>query len=95
MEAVTYKGVTIRNLRNARTNSTKIMSRDIQIRFVADKFGKGGDGSFAANSLNRAHAMIDWLLANGSTVEEGFVVTTLSGFDSCLEGYTKFMKVGA
>jgi len=93
---VTYKGVTIKNLRTARTTSTKIMGRDIQIRFVADRFAKDGDSSFGANSLDRAHAMIDWLLANGSIVEDGRIVTTMSDLDDCLFGsepYTKFMEV--
>lgn len=99
----TYKGVTIHNNRTAQTNSMKIMSRDIQIRFVADKWSEGGDSRFAANSIARAHAIINWLLENGSTVEDGRIVTTMGDFDTCLfgctvrkiDGYTKFMKAGA
>jgi hypothetical protein len=98
---VIYKGVTIINNRTASTDSMKIMSRDIQIRFVADKWSeKNEDSRFAANSIARAKAIIDWLLENGSSVQDGRIITTLGDFDSCLFGcsvrgidsYTKFMK---
>ena len=96
----TYKGVIIYNLRNARTGGNKVMTRNISLRLLADKWGGDGDSFFGESNIKRAHAMIDWMLENGSRIEDGRIVVTHTDFDFCLhgcqvrniEGYWKFMK---
>ena len=99
---ITYKNVIINNVRNARTDSDKIMVRDIQVTYLADRWFEGGDAVRTTSSLARAKAMIDWLLDNGATVEANRIVCTMGDFDTCqfgdstlgIVGYTKFMKAG-
>ena len=99
-DLTTYKGVKIYNLRNSSTGGNKVMIRQISVRFLADDRLPAGDRFFNETNIKRAHAMIDWLLENGSTVEDGWIVATHTDFDFCLHGsqvlniekYTKFMK---
>jgi hypothetical protein len=98
----THKGVIINNVRNASTDSMKIMSRDIEVTYLADRWCEGGDAVRTTTSLARAKAMIDWLLDNGATVEANRIVCTMGDFDTCqfgdstlgIVGYSKFMKAG-
>jgi hypothetical protein len=102
MDTVVYKGVVIHNLRNARNGSNRVMIRNISVRYLADKWGPDGDSFWGEANIKRAYAVIDWLLANGSRVEDGHIVATHTNFDFCLhgcqvrniEGYWKFMKGG-
>jgi hypothetical protein len=82
----TYKGVTILNIRNAQTNSAKIMSRDIAITYTADKWFEGGNGTYATTSIKKAHAIIEWLIAHGATVVDGRIVTTMGDMETCIHG---------
>jgi hypothetical protein len=99
---ITYKNVIINNVRNAGTDSDKIMLRSIEVTYLADRWGEGGDAVRSTTSLARAKAMIDWLLDNGATVEANRIVCTMGDFDTCefgdrvlgIVGYTKFMKAG-
>jgi hypothetical protein len=98
----TYKGVIINNVRNASTDSMKIMFRDIEVTYLADRWCEGGDAVRTTTSLAKAKAMIDWLLDNGATVQANRIVTTMNDFDICefgdsttgIIGYSKFMKAG-
>ena len=99
---ITYKNVIINNVRNAGTDSMKIMCRDIEVTYLPDRWSEGGDAVRTTSSLARAKAMIDWLLDNGATVEANRIVCTMGDFDTCefgdrvlgIVGYTKFMKGG-
>jgi hypothetical protein len=101
-DTITYKSVTITNVRNAGTDSTKIMSRNIAVNYTADRWCEGGVAVRGTGSLAKAQAMIDWLLANGATVVDGHIVCTMGDFDACefgdrvrgIVGYTEFMKGG-
>ena len=98
----TYKGVFINNIRNASTGGNKIVIRDIEVTYIADKYFEGGESTVGTTSLARAHAMIEWLLENGATVEANKIVTTMSDMDTCMngcrvrgiQGYSKFLKAG-
>jgi hypothetical protein len=98
----TYKGVTIYNLRNARNGGNKIQNRDIAITYLADKWCAAGDAYRSSSNIKRAHAMIDWLLANGAPVVDGRIVATMDLVDTCefgcqarnIDGYWIFMKAG-
>jgi hypothetical protein len=99
---ITYKNVRINNVRNASTDSHKVMFRAIQVTYLADRWCEGGDATRGTTSLARAKAMIDWLIDNGATVEANRIVCTMGDFDTCefgcqvrgIAGYTKFMKGG-
>lgn len=99
---ITYKNVIIDNVRNAGTDSIKIMQRDIYVTYLADRWCEGGDSVRTTTSLAKAKAMIDWLLDNGATVEANRIVTTMGDFDICefgdattgTIGYSKFLKGG-
>jgi hypothetical protein len=96
----TYKGVIINNIRNAATGSDKIVQRAIEVTYIADKWSEGGEATIGTTSLARAHAMIEWLLENGSTVEANRIVTTIGDMETCthgcrvrnIAGYSKFLK---
>ena len=96
----TYKGVFINNIRNARTGGDKIVIRDIEVTYLADKWSAGGEATIGTSSLARAHAMIEWLLENGATVEANRIVTTMGDMDTCqygctvrgIQGYSQYMK---
>lgn len=98
----TYKGVVIRNVRNAGTGIDKIMSRNIAVTYLADRWTNGGESERHVGGLKRAQAMIDWLLSNGAEVIDGRIVTTMDDFDTCefgcstrgIVGYTQFLKGG-
>jgi hypothetical protein len=98
----TYKGVTIYNIRNASTGGDKIQIRDIAITYTADKWFEGGNATQGTTSIKRAHATIDWLLANGSTVVDGRILTTMGDMETCqygckvrgITGYSTYMKKG-
>jgi hypothetical protein len=98
----TYKNVIISNVRNAGTDSNKVMIRNIEVTYLPDRWSEGGDAVRATTSLARAKAMIDWMLDNGATVEANRIVGTMDDFDICefgdrvrgIVGYTKFMKAG-
>lgn len=99
----TYKGVIIYNLRNARTGGNKIQMRNISVTYKADRWSdKSGDAFYGESNIKRVHAMIDWLLADGSPVVDGRIVTTIGQMETChcgdaarnIEGYWKFMKGG-
>jgi hypothetical protein len=98
----TYKGVTIFNVRNASTGGNKVQIRDIAVTYIADKWCDAGDAYRSSSNIKRAHAMIDWLLANGAPVVDGRIVTTMGDFDTCefgcqarnIDGYWIFMKAG-
>ena len=100
----TYKGVTIYNLRNARTGGKKVMNRNIAVTYTPDRWSDKTENAFYGESnINRAHAMIDWLLSNGAPIVDGRIVTTIGQMETChcgdsargIEGYWTFMKVGA
>lgn len=99
---ITYKSVKIFNVRNAQTNNSKIMSRNIAVNYTADRWCEGGVAVRGTGSVAKAEAMIDWLLANGATVVDGHIVCTMGDFDACefgdrvrgIVGYTDFMKGG-
>ena len=99
---ITYKGVTIYNIRNASTGGNKIQSRDIAVTYTADKWFEGGESFRVTSSIARAKAMIDWLLANGAPVVDGRIVSTMDNMDCCefgcqargIQGHSKFMKAG-
>jgi hypothetical protein len=97
----TYKGVTIYNLRNARTGGSKIQMRNISVTYTPDRWNdKTADAFYGESNIKRVHAMIDWLLADGSPVVDGRIVTTIGQMETChcgdsalkIEGYWKFMK---
>jgi hypothetical protein len=97
---ITYKSVNIFNVRNASTNSIKVMTRNIAVTYTADRWCEGGNAFRGTASVKKAQAMIDWLLANGATVVDGRIVTTMGDFDICefgdittgVIGYSEFMK---
>ena len=97
-----YRNVMITNLRNASTNGDKIQMRLIATTYIADRWSDGGEAVRGTSSIKRAHAMIDWLLANGAPVVDGRIVTTLGDFDTCefgcrvrgIQGYSQYMKAG-
>jgi len=99
---ITYKSVNIFNVRNMATGNSKIAIRDIAVTYLADKFTEGSDSVRSVNSLPKAKAMIDWLLANGATVVDGRIVTTMGDMETCqygcpvrkIQNYTQFMKGG-
>lgn len=86
-EHTTYRGVTIFALRNARNGGNKIQIRDIAVTYTPDRWSDvTADATRATTSLARAHAHIDWLLANGATVSNGRIVTTIGTFEICESG---------
>jgi hypothetical protein len=101
-DSTTYKGVVIRNVRNAGTGSDKIMSRNIAVTYLADRWQNGGDAERWVGGIKHAQAMIDWMLSNGAEVINGRIVCMMDDFDTCefgcstrgIVGYSKFMKGG-